>query len=369
MKIKSFRAEDFRNITACEIEFSEGVNLLYGKNAQGKTAAIEGIYLFSRGRSHRTADDRELVRFGTEGFRISIDYESADGDESLEYAMYGRERRRLKNGYRLKGAAEMVGSFKSVLFYPDNLNLVKGGPEERRAFLNVAVAQCFPVYLAEYQRYKSALENRNSILKAASKGQYFDNDELIAWSEEMAKYAAYVHVKRREYLEMLSPFVRDIGLELSEGREEISLSLDSDIEDAVDASVAEAEYKRIFTANLDRERIVGTSLYGPQRDDVKIEISGSLARSFASQGQQRSIVLAIKLAEGEVIKKLFGEYPVFLFDDVLSELDKGRRKYVIEGMRDRQVIITSCEGEDIIDGADRIIEVSGGKYTYVSSHR
>lgn len=367
MKIKRFRAEDFRNIPVCDIEFSGGVNLLYGKNAQGKTNAIEGIYLFSRGRSHRTSDDREMIRFGTEGFRISIEYESLDGEESLEYACFGRERRRLKNGYRLKGAAEMVGNFKSVLFYPDNLDLVKGGPEERRAFLNVAVAQCHPVYLAEYQRYKTALENRNSILKAASKGHYFDNDELFAWSEEMAKYAAFVHIKRREYLEMLAPYVREIGLELSDGSEEISLFLDSDITEGGDLKTVENEYKRIFTANLERERIVGTSLYGPQRDDVKIEISGNLARSFASQGQQRSIVLAIKLAEGEVIKRLFGEYPVFLFDDVLSELDSGRRKYVIEGMRDRQVIITSCEGEDIIDGADKIIEVSEG--SYVSSHR
>ena len=367
MKIKRFRAEDFRNITVCDVEFSGGVNLLYGKNAQGKTNAIEGIYLFSRGRSHRTSDDREMIRFGAEGFRISIEYESLDGEESLEYACFGRERKRVKNGYKLKNAAEMVGSFKSVLFYPDNLDLVKGGPEERRAFLNVAVAQCYPVYLSEYQRYKTALENRNSILKSASKGHYYDETELLAWSEQMAKYAAYVHIKRREYLEMLSPFVREIGLELSDGREDISILLDSDIEGIMDMATAESEYRRIFTANLDKERVVGTSLYGPQRDDVKIEISGNLARSFASQGQQRSIVLAIKLAEGEVIKRLFGEYPVFLFDDVLSELDSGRRKYVIEGMRDRQVIITSCEGEDIIDGADKIIEVSGGNY--VSSHR
>ena len=368
MKIKRFRAEDFRNITACDIEFCDRVNLLYGKNAQGKTNAVEGIYLFSRGRSHRTSDDKEMIRFGAEGFRISIEYETNDGTETLEYACFGRERRRLKNGYRLKSASEMVGSFKSVLFYPDNLGLVKGGPEERRAFLNVALAQCYPVYLAEYQRYKTALENRNSILKSASKGQYFDNDELIAWSEEMAKYAAYIYVKRREYLDLLSPYVRDVGLELSEGREEITLYLASDIVgECPDIWAAEDEYRRIFTANLDREKIVGTSLYGPQRDDVDIRISGNPARSFASQGQQRSIVLAMKLAEGEVIKRLFGEYPVFLFDDVLSELDKERRKYVLEGMRDRQVIITSCEGEDIIDGAERIIEVQGGNY--VSAHR
>ncbi len=368
MKIKRFRAENFRNITACDVEFGDGVNLLYGKNAQGKTNAVEGIYLFSRGRSHRTADDREMIRFGTEGFHISIDYESADGEGRLEYSCFGRERLRKKNGYKLARVTEMIGSFRSVLFYPDNLGLVKGGPEERRAFLNVAIAQCHPLYLSEYQRYKTALENRNGILKAASKGHYYDENELIAWSESMAKYAAYVHVKRTEYIRMISPYVRSIGLELSEGVEDISLSLDSDIVGGTeDARVAEEEYRRIFTSNLEKEKTVGTSLYGPHRDDLDIGISGNAARSFASQGQQRSIVLALKLAEGEVIRDLFGEYPVFLFDDVLSELDKTRRRYVIEGMKDRQVIITSCEGEDIIDGAERVIEVSGG--SYVSAHR
>ena len=368
MRIKRFRAENFRNIDACDITFSDRVNLLYGKNAQGKTNAVEGIYLFSRGRSHRTADDKEMIRFGTEGFRITIDYESLDGEGSLEYACFGRERQRKKNGYKLRGVTEMVGSFKSVLFYPDNLNLVKGGPEERRAFLNVAIAQCYPAYLSEYSRYKTALENRNSLLKSASKGNYCDENELIAWSESMAEYAAYIYTKRIEYVNMLSPFVASIAGDLSGGEERVSLRLDSNIEgEALDIKKAEAEYRRIFTSNLERERIVGTSLYGPHRDDLDIDINGNAARSFASQGQQRSIVLSMKLAEGEVIKQLFGEYPVFLFDDVLSELDRSRRKYVVEGLSDRQVIITSCEGEDIIDGAQTVIEVSGGKY--VSTHR
>ena len=368
MRIKRFTAENFRNITACDIEFSDRVNLLYGKNAQGKTNAIEGIYLFSRGRSHRTADDKEMIRFGTEGFHVSIEYESIDGEVRLEYACFGRERLRKKNGYKLTRASEMVGSFRSVLFYPDDLGLVKDGPEERRSFMNVAIAQCFPVYLSEYQRYKTALENRNSILKAASKGQYFDENELVAWSESMAKYAAYIYVKRIEYIKLLSPYVKQLGLELSDGAEDITLALDSDIDgEPCDIKAAEEEYLRIFTSNLEKEKIVGSSLYGPHRDDLLISICGRAARSFASQGQQRSIVLALKLAEGEVIRDLFGEYPVFLFDDVLSELDKGRRKYVVSGMKNRQVIITSCEGEDIIDGAETVIEVSGG--SYVSSHR
>ncbi len=368
MRIKRFRAENFRNITACDIRFSDGVNLLFGKNAQGKTNAVEGIYLFSRGRSHRTQDDREMIRFGTEGFRVYIEYESLDGEGTLEYACFGRERLRKKNGYKLSRVSEMIGSFKSVIFYPDNLELVKGGPEERRSFLNVALSQCYPSYISDYARYKTALENRNSLLKAASKGQYFDCDELVAWSHSMADYATEVYLARLAYTERLKEHVRTVGLELSDGKERIDISLKSDIEGEIrDRETVRRLYREIFTSSLERERAAGTSLYGPHRDDIAVNISDKPARSFASQGQQRSIVLAIKLAEGEVIRELFGEYPVFLFDDVLSELDGRRREYVISGMKDRQVIITSCEGEEALKYAECVIEVDGGNY--VSSHR
>ena len=139
MKIKRFSAENFRNIKECDISFADGVNLLVGMNAEGKTNAVEGIYMFSRGRSHRTTDDRDMIRFGEPGFRIKIEYETREGDSSLEYACFGRQRARWKNGYKLSKLTEMIGSFKSVLFYPDNLEIVKGGPDERRAFLNVAI--------------------------------------------------------------------------------------------------------------------------------------------------------------------------------------------------------------------------------------
>lgn len=368
MILKRFKAESFRNIELCNIEFSSGVNLLHGKNAQGKTNAIEGIYLFSRGKSFRAQDDREMIAFGKEGFRISIEYESIDGEGSLEYACFGRERQRKKNGYKIKKAAEMVGSFRSVLFYPDNLGLVKEGPEERRSFLNVAISQCYPSYLTEYTRFKTALENRNSLLKAASKGFYVDEGELLAWSESLAEYSSYVYEYRKKYVNMLSGHVRRIGLELSEGREEIKLSFKSDIDGECEERAAVREkYLSVYTSGIEKERIVGNSLYGPHRDDLVIEINGKSARNYASQGQQRSVVLALKLAEGEVIKEIFGEYPVFLFDDVLSELDEGRREFVISGMADRQVIITSCESEGLSERAESMLTVEGGKY--VSSHR
>ena len=140
MKIKSFKAENFRNIEKCEIRFTDGVNLIYGGNALGKTNVIEGIYLFSRGRSFRTAQEKDMIKYGAQGFRVAIDYEDKDGECTLEYANFGRERRRRRNGYPVRSAKEMIEGFKAILFHPDNLSLVKGGPEERRAFLNIASA-------------------------------------------------------------------------------------------------------------------------------------------------------------------------------------------------------------------------------------
>ena len=367
MKLRRFRAEGFRNIGTCDITFADGANLMIGGNAEGKTNAVEGIYLFSRGRSFRTSDDKELVGFGREGFRISVEYEDRDGVSTLEYALFGRQRQRKKNGYKLSSVAEMIGSFRSVLFYPDDLRLVKGEPEERRSFLNVAAAQYDPVYLSEYKSFKTALENRNALLKSASRGEPVDEGELIAWGEVMAKHSARIYLARSEYVERLSHYAAEHMQRLSGGRDALAIRHKSDIEGKItDPVEAEAEYGRIYTAGLERERIVGTSLWGPQRDDLVIELSGKAARSFSSQGQQRSIVLSLKLGEGEVIRERFGEYPVFLFDDVLSELDHARRSYLLHSIGGMQTIITSCEDIGIAEGAN-LINVEGG--SYVPAHR
>lgn len=362
MIIKRFIAENFRNINNCDINFSKGVNLLYGNNAQGKTNAIEGIYIFARGKSFRASEDKELVKFEKEGFRLYIEYEDRYGDNSLEYSFFGRERRRKKNGYKLEKIKEMIGNFKAVLFYPDDLSLVKNSPEERRAFLNVAISQCYDDYIGYYSNYKKALENRNCLLKMTSKGMFVDDNELISWSYYMAEYASYLYIIRKEYTQKLNKYSKDLMNQISSGKEEIELTYKSDIKnDIKERKEAEEEYKRIFTAEIEREKIVGSSLFGIHRDDLLININGVSARQYASQGQQRSIVLCLKLGEGEVIKEICGEYPVFLFDDVLSELDEKRKKFVIEGIGERQIIITSCEKENNFL-PDKKIEVDLGKY-------
>lgn len=366
MIIKRFKAENFRNIENCDIEFADGVNLLYGKNAQGKTNAIEGIYLFSRGKSFRGRDDSELVRFGKEGFRIFIEFEDKNGIETLEYALYGKEKLRKKNGYKIRKITEMIGSFKSVLFYPDNLDLVKGGPEERRNFLNVASSSCYPAYIKYYQDYKKALENRNCLLKFMQKGMTVDICEIDSWSKSIAEYASHIYLFRVEYIKKLQVYAKKILKEISDGKEELSLEYKSDIESGIeDREEVKKKYENIFTSSYDKEIAQGLTLFGVHRDDIDIKINGKSARAFASQGQQRSVVLAIKLAEGEVIKEICGEYPVFLFDDVLSELDDKRRKYVLEGKKDRQIIITSCEADECKGFTDKEIDVSAGIYKTV----
>ena len=378
MYLKRFRATDFRNIGDCDIEFCSGVNLLIGRNAQGKTNCMEGIYTFSRGRSFRGCDEKEMIAFGKDGFHLRLDYVDKLGEESLEYSVMGRERQRKKNGYRVKRMSEFIGSFRSVLFYPDNLTLVKGGPEERRSFMNIAVCQCFPDYVPDYSVMKQSYDERNGLLRSLSKGDLTEKDQLYAWSYSLAEYSSHVFVRRRDYINALAPYVTSLGLEMSSGKERVEVSYKNDIarkfaqhlpeneRDGYVNSLSRAEvsnfYLKMLTENTEKEIKAGTTLYGPLRDDLNLTVNGLPARIFCSQGQQRSVVLAMKLAEGEVIKEMFNEYPVYLFDDVLSELDSERRKFVIEGMRDRQIIISTCEGDATQYGAGRVITVENGAY-------
>ncbi|MBO5009697.1 MAG: DNA replication/repair protein RecF [Clostridia bacterium] len=362
MRVKKIRVKNFRNIEECDIDFSDGVNLLYGNNAQGKTNIVEAIYIFSRGKSFRGRDDSELIRFGEEGFNLFIEFESNIGKENLEYSLYGKERKRKKNGYNIKKVSEMIGSFKSVLFYPDDLGLVKDGPDKRREFVNIASSQCYSSYLKNYSDFKKALENRNCLLKMINKGFYVDIKEIESWSESLAEYASFIYISRIEFIKKLGFYANKFMNEISGGKEIIKIYLDSDIDEDCEREKAKEIYKDKLKSNLDKEIAAGVTLYGPHRDDIKILINEKEARIFASQGQQRSIVLSMKLAEGEVIKEISGEYPVYLFDDVLSELDDERRKYILSGVKDKQLIITSCSRDESEGFTDREIDVRQGKF-------
>ena len=368
MILKRFEAKNFRNIKDCKIDFYEGINLLVGKNAQGKTNVAEGIYLFSRGKSFRGREDGELIRFGEMGFYTSVLYSSRKGDEKLEFSVYEKEKLRKKNGYKVNKVTEMINSFKCVLFVPDDLSLVKGGPEERRSFLNIAAAQCYPSYLKYYADYKKALENRNCILKFIAKGFPVDRRELESWTQSLCEYASHIYLIREEYISKLSHYCKKIMSDISSDNEELDISHECSLLSGIkEREKVKEEYMRLYSENYEKECSAGITLYGPHRDDILIKVNEKDARYFASQGQQRSIVLSMKLSEGEVIKEMFGEYPVFLFDDVLSELDGKRRKYVLSGVGEKQIIITSCDPDEFADMDINEIDVKGGSYVY--THR
>lgn len=361
-----FDAENFRNIRTCHVTFSPGVNLFCGKNAQGKTNAMEGIYLFSRGKSFRGASDKEMTQFGEKGFSLGVSYRDADGENDLSYTYYAGDRRRTKNGYPLTKATEFVGHFRAVLFCPDHLSLVKGGPEERRAFLNIGIAASRPSYLKEYASFAHALEERNCLLKNAQKGLPCDREELVAWSASLAEYASYLFVSRRDYIDRLSKYAPEFLSRMTDGKEKLSLFYKTDIfEENADELTRENVrdlYNSVFLQNIDREIAAGTTLYGPAREDIELTIGGEKARLYASQGQQRSVVLSLKQAEGEVCREICGEMPVYLYDDVLSELDDKRRAFLLNGDTEKQVIISSTDDRDIAAHADHVIEVVGGKF-------
>lgn len=350
MILKRLRAENYRNIVTADISFEKGVNLLFGENAQGKTNALECIYSFARGKSFRGTSDADLVRFGESGFQSEITFENKEREQTLSYSFSGGERKRLRNGVSLSKQTDLIGHFRAVLFYPEHLQLIKGGPSERRAFLNVAISQCYPAYLKLYADYQRILENRNCLLKFAQKGMPCDATELESWTQMLASSSAAIQIYRRLYIEKLSLFSSPLLSDISGKKEALSLSYESDSHGEDEASIARS-YLSLFHQSQAKEIAAGCSLFGVHRDDLDVRINGISARSFASQGQQRSIVLALKLAEGEVSRSLTGEYPVFLFDDVLSELDEHRRAYVLSDPGERQFILTACEdsGFDLKD--------------------
>ena len=361
MNLLTLTAENYRNIEGAKLNFVPGVNLLYGQNAQGKTNALECIYLFARGKSYRGSGDDDLVRFGEKGFRIGITYRANQMEQTLEYRYFDGARKRLKNGAPVR-LSEMIGHFRAVLFCPEHLSLVKGAPQERRAFLNIAISQCRPVYLKLCDEYNKILENRNCLLKEMQKGFRYDVEELESWTERLSDVAAEIAAYRIEYLKKLSPHAADLLKDLSGGREKLELAYESEAAGDTKDEIA-ASYRTLFFENRNREIAAGCSLFGAHRDDAVITVNGISARTYASQGQQRSVVLALKLAEGEVCRDETGEYPVFLFDDVMSELDETRRGYVLRETGDRQVILTACESGGFDPRAVNMIGVSSGIFT------
>ena len=372
MLCKKVELCNFRNAENEIIEFDRGINVLHGENAQGKTNLLEAIYYVSLGKSFRTSHDVEIIRFGEEYASVSLDYESASREQNITMRMSSNARQRKNvthNGVKITKLSELVGSFRAVLFSPDHLQMIKDGPSLRRNYLDVAISQIRPMYLHSLQNYNKILVNRNKLLKNAEEDRATFDATIDFWSAQLAHEAAIIAKARAEYIAQSSEIIADFykrmcsSGEIDETPEFIYAgSAKQDIDLYFDLKTTEKNFLRLLNDYHEREIAAGSTLYGIHKDDIIINLNGKNTRLYSSQGQQRSLALAMKLAEGEICKMDCGEYPVFLFDDVFSELDSGRRKNLLREIEDRQVIITSCENDMDLSVPYRRIEVAKGKY-------
>lgn len=348
MIAKKIEYTDFRNLESTSVTFLPGTNVLWGRNAQGKTNILEGIYYFARGKSFRASADRELVGFGKSLCRAELTFSRDDSarDTVLEaYIPLSGKKRLVRNLATLSGAAEMIGEFTAVMFCPEHLSLVSGSPAERRGFLDVALAQLSPQYVSQLRRYSHALDQRNALIRAAREGDMPSRESWEAFASVMAPCAQYIAKARRDYTEKLDRFAAEHFRKMTDGGETPDIIYKSNIISDSDGEIDLARIEELLCSNTEREVKAGTTLYGVHRDDIIIRLNSKEAKVYSSQGQKRSLSLAMKLAEGEISKLSMGEYPVFLLDDVLSELDFVRRTYILGALSDRQLIVTSCEPE------------------------
>lgn len=350
MKILSFEAEGFRNLQSIKFAPYEGVNVIYGDNGQGKTNLLEAIWLFTGMKSFRGAKDRDFIGFDKQVAVISTAFQTAERAQTARLQLQKaniRDKRAFLNGVELDNSAQLFGALRCVVFSPEHLSLVKDGPEERRRFLDGAVAQIRPAYVKLLRQYGKILAQRNSLLK-----ELYRHRDLLptldAWDQQLARIGTTLSIMRMEYVEKLSKVCAEYYTGISSGREQLTVRYLSTVfgepKESISYtnSIIEIYYNKLH-AHLDEDIRQGFTGVGVHRDDLQFCIGCHSAKSFGSQGQQRSTVLSLKLAESYLLRHAFGETPCVLFDDVMSELDIGRQSFLMNNLGDMQVFITCCD--------------------------
>lgn len=363
MKIEKLRLIDFRNYENSIIEFKDGFNVIYGENATGKTNILEAIFYFASGKSFRGCKDRELIRFEKES--ASVDMRFSRGNENgtdsetkteeikkhldsvhMGLKLYkGKKKVFERDNNVISRLSEYLGAFRAVIFTPDHLSLIKGHPENRRRFIDLAISQSYPRYVAYLNEYNRLLMQKNALLR-----KDFDNSDkramLEIYNERMAVSAGAISFNRKRFVSLLEKEAKKIHFDISGCKEELSIEyLTQSGTDCESAEETKERLKEFYLSKTDLEIQRGMTLFGVHKDDLNFYINGRNAKLYASQGQQRSAVLSLKIAEGQISKNVTGEYPVFLLDDILSELDDGRKEAILEKTYGKQVIITGCEQE------------------------
>lgn len=364
MKLRRIALDGFRNYTDFTADFSPGVNVIWGENAQGKTNLLEAIGFLSGARSHRARGDKELISFHRDRGTITAEVTSRGRDFLLEVQLFRGARRRLfVNHVKCKTAAELGGIVQTVLFCPEDLALIKAGAAERRSFLDHAICQLRPRYAEALAQYNKLLDHKTRILRDWEKHPSL-LDVLEDFNEAMARAGALVIHYRAHFVRKLAEKAAQIQTEFSGGRETLALhyATVSTVRDPLGPTVELYEdLRRHQDSHAKAERDARSCLSGPHKDDLVARINGQPARQYASQGQTRTAALSLKLAERELFRDDTGQWPILLLDDVLSELDARRQDFVLRRITGGQVILTGCEAPDGTFPEGRTLHIMQGK--------
>lgn len=355
MLVKKLNLKNYRNYENTVFEFSEGINILVGNNAQGKTNCAEAVFYLCTGYSPRATKDRQVIKYGEKSAEVTGICESRFGLTEVKIEFLLTKKNISINGVPIKKSGELMGHINSVFFNPGELKLIQQSPEDRRRFMDISLSQMDRQYYYSLQTYRKILEQRNNLLKSEDLDTVYQT--LPLWDKELSRYAVEIINKRRDFIEKLTPYAKFEHEYITDGGE-----LELSLETPHYLGGGEEEIISLLSSRVEKDLILGYTTIGPHRDDIKIKVNEQDVRVYGSQGQQRTVAISLKLAEVSLFKERFGEFPVLILDDALSELDSKRRNRLIDRLSDFQTIITLTDIPKELSAKNvRIFNINDGK--------
>lgn len=353
MIVKQIIIKNFRNIDNLQLDFDHSVNVIYGDNGRGKTNVLEAIWLFTGNNSFRNAKLSELVKINCKKAQIKLNFQDSQREQSVLLDI-NNQKRFVLNSVPLKKASQMQGVFFCVVFAPNDLNLASGSPSCRRKFLDIAITQIKPQYATYLESYEKILDQRNALIKTHYNSSGFNFELLDVWDLQLAKLGTIITSYRNDYVKKLNSISQKIYSGITSKKESLHISYVSSVYDDVQSVTSYddntiSSYKDKLKSAFDVDIRAGFTTVGIHRDDLNFQVDSLSVKSFGSQGQKRSCVIALKLAEAEIITLITKEQPIILLDDVMSELDKMRQNYILNHVKGKQVFITCCDLSNTTD--------------------
>lgn len=359
MYIESLELKNFRNYEELSIVLDPGTNILYGDNAQGKTNVLEAVYLCGTTKSHRGSKDKEMIRFEQDESHIRMMVKKDGVSHKIDMHLKKNKAKGIAiDGIPIRKAAELFGIVNLVAFSPEDLNIIKNGPSERRRFMDLELCQLNKVYLQELTSYNKVLNQRNKLLKDIG-FQPGLTETLDVWDMQLVSYGKKIISLRRQFMEELGEIIRQIHSNLTGKKEEIRLLYEPDVEEKV--------FEEKLQSAREKDLPFRVTSVGPHRDDFCVQINGIDIRKYGSQGQQRTAALSLKMSEIYLVEKVTKDHPVLLLDDVLSELDSSRQNYLLQSIHNIQTVITCTGLDELIENnfsIDRVFRVTEGKIDF-----